>query len=730
MIRKLQLQSIWHLAPVVIILIGTVFTYFTWKFTQDRAKLVSQQQFDQISQATITNIEKQLEAQITIVSAVAVLLAEVQSIDQESFSRIVRGIQGDEPGFQAVEWIPEVAHADLSAFEKNFRSGGLPAFTVSQRSQQGEIIPVTKRAFYYPVVLIEPMAGNETVIGFDLASEDTRRTALESARDSGQLISSAGIDLVQLAQNRKGVLLFVPVYRQGVESLRESRHENLKGFVLGVLNIRQSLFSSGGLKSQPGTGQTLHLSLFDLTADEDQTYLYSELPGGAPGITSGDTGNVNRMELLDLPHYSRELSVGGRQWLITVHPEGGHLEIGFIMIGWLVIFSGVLVTFTLGYYVHHLSTMGRFHQSDAFAKANLLKDHESRYTAIIATALDGVITISDKGIIETFNPAAEEIFGYDSAEIIDRSIEDLFGAPYDRYGGRFMVDHLLAGRLDLIGHVTELVGRRRDGSDFPMELAASEVKTRDRVIFTGVVRDITSKKRVDRLKNEFISTVSHELRTPLTSIYGAIEIMRSNMLSDPEQIESTLDLAARNTQRLVSLVNELLDIEKLESDKAEFKFEHIDLEKTVDRSLMLNQTYADRYGVSLTLHSSVTDAVINADHDRLLQVMANLISNAVKFSPPGEPVLIRINEEKNGYKVSISDQGPGIPEEFRKNVFNRFSQADSSDTRKVQGSGLGLAICKAIVKRHKGHIDFDVIPDGGTVFYFTLPKIGRRRALL
>ncbi len=153
MIRKLQLQSIWHLAPVVIILIGTVFTYFTWKFTQDRAKLVSQQQFDQISQATITNIEKQLEAQITIVSAVAVLLAEVQSIDQESFSRIVRGIQGDEPGFQAVEWIPEVAHADLSAFEKNFRSGGLPAFTVSQRSQQGEIIPVTKRAFYYPVVL-------------------------------------------------------------------------------------------------------------------------------------------------------------------------------------------------------------------------------------------------------------------------------------------------------------------------------------------------------------------------------------------------------------------------------------------------------------------------------------------------------------------------------------------------------------------------------------------------
>jgi signal transduction histidine kinase len=206
--------------------------------------------------------------------------------------------------------------------------------------------------------------------------------------------------------------------------------------------------------------------------------------------------------------------------------------------------------------------------------------------------------------------------------------------------------------------------------------------------------------------------------------------MRSNMLSDPEQIESTLDLAARNTQRLVSLVNELLDIEKLESDKAEFKFEHIDLEKTVDRSLMLNQTYADRYGVSLTLHSSVTDAVINADHDRLLQVMANLISNAVKFSPPGEPVLIRINEEKNGYKVSISDQGPGIPEEFRKNVFNRFSQADSSDTRKVQGSGLGLAICKAIVKRHKGHIDFDVIPDGGTVFYFTLPKIGRRRALL
>ena len=236
---------------------------------------------------------------------------------------------------------------------------------------------------------------------------------------------------------------------------------------------------------------------------------------------------------------------------------------------------------------------------------------------------------------------------------------------------------------------------------------------------TGTNADISARKEIERMKNEFIAVVSHELRTPLSSIVGSLGLL-DKMTGLSAETKTLVRVARDNSQRLVRLVNDILDVEKLDSDTLNIRLEPVDLEALLRSSILANQGYAEQFGVKLALTDGHGPAWVSANSDQLMQVMANLLSNAAKFSPRGTRVEVRLEHAHDAFRVSVIDLGPGIPEEFKPRVFDRFAQADSSTSRQRGGTGLGLAICKMIIDKLGGKIDFASTPGTGTTFYFEL----------
>lgn len=351
-----------------------------------------------------------------------------------------------------------------------------------------------------------------------------------------------------------------------------------------------------------------------------------------------------------------------------------------------------------------------------------LSERKERLTAILNTVVDGIVTINAEGIIETFNPAAEHIFGYAADEVIGQNVKLLMPEPYHSQHDSYLGNFIRTREARVIGIGRELTGRRKDKTTFPMELGVSEMKVGDDTLFTGVVRDITERKRVERMKNEFVSTVSHELRTPLTSIVGVLGLLEGGALGGlPEQAKSMVQMAHRNSQRLTHLINDLLDMEKIAAGKMSFNLQSQELMPLLEQALEANRNYVEQYRVSYVLGARADGVEVKVDSQRLIQVLSNFLSNAAKFSPAGGVVEVAVQRMGWRVRVEVRDHGPGIPEDFRARIFDKFSQADSSDTRSRGGTGLGLAISKQLVESMGGQIGFDSVAGQGATFFLELP---------
>lgn len=244
---------------------------------------------------------------------------------------------------------------------------------------------------------------------------------------------------------------------------------------------------------------------------------------------------------------------------------------------------------------------------------------------------------------------------------------------------------------------------------------------------SGTITDISDRKAIEQLKSEFVSTVSHELRTPLTSIKGALSIVKSGSISgDPERLQSLMEIAFSNVSRLELLINDILDIEKIEAGKIKLNLQPIDIMNFVDQAIEVNKGFGDEFGVRFIHINSDQPALVKADQARLMQVLTNLMSNAAKFSPRGSDVILEVSRCDQTVRVAVKDNGPGVPEEFQANLFDKFSQADGSDSRKIGGTGLGLSIAKALVEQHGGTIGFETEVGVGSTFFFDLPGMARR----
>jgi PAS domain S-box-containing protein len=474
-----------------------------------------------------------------------------------------------------------------------------------------------------------------------------------------------------------------------------------------------------------------------------------------------------------------------------------------------------------------------------------LREGAARINAIVNNVVDGIVTVDEHGLIESFNPPASRMFGYPSAEVMGRHFSWLLDEPC-RPRFQDYLERQAGGGQAGGGRECEELGLRADGSRFPMELAVSRMPMGERTMYVFIVRDITERHRAEenlrqaagvfenttegilitlpdgtivsvnpafsaitgytpqevigktprvlqsgrqerafyrqmwesiktaghwqgeiwnrrkngdiypqwlninavrdhhgrtthfvgitwdiselkaseRLKDEFVATVSHELRTPLTSIRGSLGLINGGVAGRiPEQAAGLIRIAYDNCERLVRLINDLLDFEKMEAGKMSFQLRPVELMPLIHQAVQANQPYAAHYGVHLEVSEGPPGACVVADSDRLIQVMNNLLSNAAKYSPRDDVVEVSLQRRGRSLRVAVSDHGSGVPESFRPSVFKKFAQADASATRRKGGTGLGLRICKLIVERLGGEIGFDSEPNVRTTFYFDLPEL-------
>jgi PAS domain S-box-containing protein len=358
-----------------------------------------------------------------------------------------------------------------------------------------------------------------------------------------------------------------------------------------------------------------------------------------------------------------------------------------------------------------------------------LREREEAFRGLARAVSEGMgITIVVEGCIVAANHAFGKLFGYESAEIIGLELSDFIASETrETPSVREASARPASSPASSPERPREARARRKGGSTFDVELTRRSITYQGYGAVGIVVRDISERKEIDRLKTEFVSVVSHELRTPLTSIRGSLGLMEGGAVGElPPKARELVGIARQNADRLIRLINDILDLEKIEAGKIQLNIAALDAVQLVERTIAELRAMALQYKVRVTPTFLRRDSVAG-DHDRVIQVLTNLMSNALKFSPEDGEVRITVADGTAGFmRFTITDQGPGLNEDQRSRLFGRFVQLEAADTRKRGGTGLGLAISRSLVEQQSGRIGVDSEPGKGSAFWFELPLVVAR----
>ncbi|HQS57862.1 MAG: hypothetical protein B7Y56_05665 [Gallionellales bacterium 35-53-114] len=830
------------LSVAALMLVALAATYFAWHLVKQDAENIANERFQARVLQINAAVQDRMRAYEQVLRGGVGLFAASNRISRQEWHDYVASLRLNDnyPGIQGLGFSKLILPQELTAHVAQIRREGFKDYAVT---------PAGEREQYTSIIYLEPFdARNRRAFGFDMFSEATRRTAMEKARDSGKPAISGRVTLVQeTSENVQfGFLMYLPVYRGTVPENAARRKAALLGYVYSPFRMNDLMQGVLG-KSAPNVA----LRIYDGMGIAGDSEMYS----------SERAGNQRVARYSD----TREIDLNGTAWTLRFDSLPSFEAEVERRTSEIVAGSGLVLTLLLSLLFWSLLRTRARALELAEGMTASVRESEERFRSVIDTVVDGIIVISDRGIIESCNASTQRIFGYTPEEMAGCNFNMLMPEPYHSQHAGDFDSYLKTGEAKCIGVGREVMGLRKDGSTFPMELSVGEMHKGKQRKFTGMVHDITERKRaeealhetlgmqhailhgashaiistavdgtilsfnpaaekmlgyraeelvgvanpgifhlpgevaasakilsdemgvniepgfevfvaksrlgsiaenewtyvrkdgshlpvllsvtalrdenneitgflgiasdiserkkMDRLKNEFVSTVSHELRTPLTSIRGSLGLVAGGVAGEiSAQARSLVDIAYKNSERLVRLINDILDIEKIESGKMVMNLKRQELMKLIEQAIEANRSYGDSYGVSFMITESLPGTQVNVDHDRLMQVMANLLSNAAKFSPAGGKVEIAVCKGKRGVRVSVTDKGAGIPVAFHERIFQKFSQADSSDTRQKGGTGLGLSISKAIIENMGGEIGFESTGGTGTVFYFELPS--------
>jgi PAS domain S-box-containing protein len=544
----------------------------------------------------------------------------------------------------------------------------------------------------YRVRWVQPRAGNEKAQDLDIRSDPKRVAVLRGADEREGATLTPPLHLVQ---GYPGFIAYLPVHRAGA----------FDGFIAGVFSIED--FFHGAISDELSRNYTMAI-----------------LHEGTVYFT-----NTREAARLSSPWINERLMrIGDEPWTLRVAPTAAFADAQKSSLPSLVLVAGLLVAALAALAVRFLlvSRVKSLHLGKSLALN----------AGIISSSAHLVIAIDPDYRIMIFNRAAEQALGYTASEVIGRRAIPIFLDPQEleararslseELGEKVEVGPQIFTRIPLRDGYEKREWRfiRKNGTRFPVNVIITPLRDQDGAVggFLGVIEDVTLAQEMERMKSEFTAVVSHELRSPLTSIRGSLGLILGAMSTSLQpKVRDLLEIAQSNCERLVLLVNDILDIEKFSAGQMRFEMRPLPLAPVILQAVEANEGYARRLNAHIELAPVPEAWTAEVDPERLIQVLTNLLSNAAKFSPPGGTVRVWCERLGDALRISVRDDGPGIPEEFRARIFEKFSQADASATREKGGTGLGLHIARRFIEHMHGRIGFESEVGAGSTFWVELP---------
>ncbi len=615
------------------------------------------------------------------------LFATQPEVTELMFQQFLQDYPWQEAGVLFFDWIEQVPHQQRADVEAQLQTG------FKEYANPG-VKPAAVRPDYSVIKYMASASGDKSLAGLDLAADPTRKEAMDYAMDSGSISITAPVRLVS---GNAALMFFIPVYNKGVipENVEDKRQQ-IRGFICGIFETEQLVSTS---LSQYDTSE-FHLQIKDLGTGLPYYGSLPDLSAQARYLT-----------------WTRHWSHAGRSLELQLVPSKSMLSRNSGQQSWYVLTGGLVLCSLLGIFL--LVLTGRSARIE-----HLITQRTKELSSILDNAIESIVIVDQQGLIERVNKETSLLFGYAMPTLLRQPVSKLL-ACLPEHKNHQLLQPLTIEQLNLwVGHTVEVTGLGEDGQQIPLEMGLSRVDTADKHLFTLMLHDLRERKKIDRMKSEFISTVSHELRTPLTSINGSLGLLAGGVVGElPSAAQQLVQIAKTNTDRLVRLVNDILDIEKLAFGQLKLQPAEVEVLALLQEAKLQNQAYADKYSVQLDLvvAADAKPVFLYQDKFRLLQILSNLISNAIKFSPSHSVVKLSYQLQESQLVIQVKDQGSGIAESFRSKIFQKFAQADSSDSRSNQGSGLGLNISKTLVEMMQGTIDFESEIGKGTCFSLTFP---------
>ena len=703
-----------------VIVLGFILAFLAFQMTRSLDDRSIMQDQERLTQRVSDSLAKELEIFQENLTGVEHLFMASTHVNRNEFRIYVEAYLERHSNIKALEWIPRVLQTELAEYELQAVRDGYKEFLIREQDAAGNMVPVSERAEYFPVYYLEPLQGNESALGFDLGSSAQRLATLNRSRETKTMQATSSITLVQDKGEQKGFLIFAPIYKT-VQSGTEAGNKQLLGFALGVFRINDLMNSI--LQQGDGNIDQLQISLNDTTDPNNPEQLYTS------GHSVKSLASDNKIWQI-----SNEIAFAGRTWTLTTIATPEFIQQQRDSSPWITLLIGITLTTLFASYMYAVTDRSRRINELVKSRTHQLQASRSRMQAILENAVNAIITINKKGSVTLFNPAAEKMFGYAKDEVIGRNVKMLMPEPYHSEHDGYLKHHITTGEKRIIGIGREVVGQRKDGSLFPMELAVGEAHTDNIRSFVGIITDITERKQYEhdlvgakrqaemanRHKSAFLNVMSHELRTPLTVILGYLPLLKSKeRMPPPESIVNIAHDMDITGQHLLDLINDLLDISKIEAGEMTLNLEQIDVVTAIQEMEKRFKQLAQDKGIELQTESEEFKLIV--DPRRLRQILINLVGNAMKFTHEGE-IHISAQHVQNMVRFSVSDTGIGIPEADLQDIFDPFRQVDDSSTRKAGGSGLGLAITRRLVELHGGEITVESEQGVGTTFSFTIKQ--------
>ena len=697
-----------------------------WEISWDQSRFLSRAAYQQGA------IRHLLDKKLMALEAVHSICASSQPVSRRQFDEQVHPLLKHCRAVQAIEWVPRVRGADRAAFENSARRAGLADFQITERDSSGGLRPAATRDEYFPVYYAHPLDGNRPAVGFDLSSEPLRAAAMQQAANSDQPQATPPIRLVQEADQQKGVLLFQAVY--GGEAPGgdvEPHRQALRGYVLIVLRMGDLL--AEGLSGPSQSGADIDTALWDTTRADAPVLL-----GHQTAATSRGPVRPN----VDGDGFSRgeAIEFGGRSWVLVSQANAEFAAVSMrSSLGALT--AGLAITLLVVLYL--LSLNGRAAKVQALVREKTTALNESR--AYLQTIFDtvgaGIVLIDpETHRILDMNVAAEQMLGREKKAVIGNACHRFICPAQEGCCPvtdlNQQIDCAERALLDAQGRLVPIMksvatitlnGKPRLLETFfdisvqkNAQEAAEDANRKLQQAMGETKRLAKQAEQASIAKSEFLANMSHEIRTPMNGVMGMIELLLKTELTDSQRRQAQTAYASADA--LLTGLNDILDFSKIEAGKLTLDPVQFDLRDVVEEAAHLLALQArDRKLEIITSYPQSVPTRLVGDAGRVRQILLNLIGNAIKFTAQGHVLIsaerLSIQGGKCSLHLSVADTGVGIAPEKIDAMFDKFTQADASTTRRFGGTGLGLAITRTLVQMMGGRIWADSQPGKGSTFH-------------